>query len=331
MKAAYVVAKGRPPVFKADVPIPQVTAESGLSLVSVTAAALTNLTKAKAAGTHYSVGGGAEFTPFVPGFDGVGRTTDGRRVFFASPVMPTGSFGATAVVSPKLLIDIPANVDDVTAAAIANPGMSVVAALVERAKFIAGESVLINGATGAGGIIAVQVAKRLGAKRIVACGRNVGELEKLKALGATSVVAFPSDPSAPLEAFEAALMAEFGSKEGSVDVVVDYLWGPTARTIISAIAKGTPDAHRVRFVQVGASSGHENIELPCAALRSSAIELLGSGLRSVPITTLLGSIRQTFELASAEPFVLQTVVRPIEQVEETWTGLGTYPRVVFTL
>mmetsp|Transcript_37961 Transcript_37961/g.44249 ORF Transcript_37961/g.44249 Transcript_37961/m.44249 type:complete len:334 (+) Transcript_37961:41-1042(+) len=333
MKAAYVIAKGRPPVFRADVPVPEAKEGSGLVVVTVTAAALTNLTKAKAAGTHYTAAEGEGFAPFVPGFDGVGRTEDGRRVLFVSPALPTGSLGAKALVNPSMLIDIPDAVDDVTAAAIANPGMSVVASLVERARFVAGESVLINGATGAGGVMAVQVAKRLGAKRIVVTGRNAGELEKLRALGATSTVALPSNAdAASLAALEAALIAEFSSKEGSIDAVVDYLWGPTARTIISAIAKGTPDAHRVRFVQVGGASGQENIDLPCAALRSSAIELLGSGLRSVPIAVLLGTMRTTLELASAEPFVLRTTAVPIERVEETWAAPGgCYPRVVFTL
>src|SRR6202000_2443035 len=90
----------------------------------------------------------------------------------------------------KHCIPWPDDVDDITAAAIANPGMSAWAALMERAHFKAGETVLVNGATGTAGRLAVQLAKYFGAGKVIATGRNEAELEQVKALGADVVVPF---------------------------------------------------------------------------------------------------------------------------------------------
>jgi NADPH:quinone reductase-like Zn-dependent oxidoreductase len=214
----------------------------------------------------------------------------------------------------------------VAAAALANPGMSCFAALVERARFQAGETVLINGATGSAGIVAVQVAKQLGAGKVIVTGRNTQELETLRPLGADIVVPFDLRPEnlQGVEHFEQALTAAF--VEG-LDVVVDYLWGTSARTIIVAVAKAVEDAHPVRFIQVGEAS-REPVELPAAALRSSAIQLMGSGLKSVPLPKLLEGIRQTFDLAAHGKLYLPTEIVPLSTVTENWEASGK-PRLVF--
>jgi NADPH:quinone reductase-like Zn-dependent oxidoreductase len=200
------------------------------------------------------------------------------------------------LVDPRRTVPVPPSLDGVAAAALANPGMSCWAALVERAGFQPGETVLINGATCSAGSVAVQVAKHLGAKKIIVTGRNVGELEALRGLGADVVIPFDLRPENPqgVDRFEEALGAEFGQ---GLDVVIDYLWGTSARTIIVAIAKSVEDAHPVRFIQVGEAS-REPVELPAAALRSSAIQIMGSGLKSVAFPKLLDAIRHTFDLAA---------------------------------
>jgi NADPH:quinone reductase-like Zn-dependent oxidoreductase len=168
--------------------------------------------------------------------------------------------------------------------------MSAWAGLVERARLQPGETVLVHGATGTAGRLAVQLAKYLGAGKVIATGRNAEELEETKALGADVVIPFTLGALHPFGAkqFEKALQEQFA--EG-IDVVIDYLWGESAKTVIIAIAKAVDDATPVRFVHVGGASREENIELPGAALRSSAIMLMGSGLKSVPMSTLLDAIR----------------------------------------
>lgn len=322
MKAAIVTAPGVPPVFgEFQNPL----ALDGLEIVTVKAAALTNLTKGRAAGTHYS---SENQYPFVPGVDGVGTTADGRRVYFVLPEAPFGAMAEQTLVDPQHLITLPQDLDDVAAAALANPGMSCWAALVERARLQPGETVLINGATGSAGIVAVQVAKHLGARKIIVTGRNAEELNRLRQLGADVVIHFDLGPgnSAGVDEFELCLVDEFA---GGLDVVIDYLWGTSARTIIVAIAKGIEEAHSVRFVQVGEAS-REPVELPGAALRSSAIQLMGSGLKSVPFPKLLEAIAHTFALAAQSGLYLPTRTSPLSTVADNWNSPGK-PRLVYTL
>jgi NADPH:quinone reductase-like Zn-dependent oxidoreductase len=322
MKAAVVTFPGRKPAFGE---FQNPASRDDLEVVTVTAAALTNLTKGRASGSHYSAD---NVYPFVPGVDGVGTLSDGRRVYFAMPEAPFGAMAEQTLVDPRRTITLPDNLDDVAAAALANPGMSCFAALTERARFQAGETVLINGATGAAGSVAVQVAKQLGARKVIVTGRNAQELETLRSLGADVVILFDLRPENPqgVEHFEQALTAAFAD---GLDVVIDYLWGTSARTIIIAVAKAVEDAHPVRFVQVGEAS-RESAELPADALRSSAIQIMGSGLKSVPLPKLLEGIRQTFDLAAHGKLSLPTKVVPLSTVTENWDASGK-PRLVFRL
>lgn len=228
---------------------------------------------------------------------------------------------------------IPDDLDDITAAAIANPGMSACAALVERAHLQPGETVLVNGATGTAGRLAVQLAKYLGAGKVIATARNEAELHDLVPLGADVVIPFTLSnlhQSNPLGAkqYEQALIAEFAH---GIDIVIDYLWGESAKTIIVAIARAVEDATPVRFVNVGAAAREENIELPSAALRSSAIQLMGSGVKSVPFPRLLDCITNAF--AAVAPARLQIATRtvPLSAIEETWQNAPGKPRIVFTI
>ena len=322
MKAAIVTSAGTKPTFgEFDNPV----LRGGFEVITVTAAALTNLTRGRAAGSHYSA---YNHYPFVPGVDGVGTLADGRRVYFAMPEAPFGAMAEQTIVDPRRTLTLPNNLDDVIAAALANPGMSCFAALVERARFQAGETVLINGATGAAGLVAVQAAKALGAAKVIVAGRNAQELEALRPLGADVVIPFDLRPENEhgVEDFEEALISVFAD---GLDVIVDYLWGRSARTIIVAVAKAVEDAHPVRFVQVGEAS-REPVEVPAAALRSSAIQIMGSGLKSVPMPKLFESIRQTFDLAAHGKLYLPTKVVPLATVAENWEAPGK-PRLVFTL
>ena len=174
----------------------------------------------------------------------------------------------------EMYIALPDGLDALTAAGIANPGMSSWVALQMRAQFRAGESVLILGATGAAGQLAVQIAKRLGARRVVAAGRNPQALESLKTLGADAVIGLEQSRDALVAAFRSEIV------EHGVDVVLDYLWGEPAESVLAAIAqKGLSHAApRIRFVQIGQSAG-ATITLPAATLRSSGVEIAWQRIR----------------------------------------------------
>lgn len=323
MKAAVIGAPGEGPVYGE---FREPGAADGMEVIAVTAAALSQFSRSRSSGSHYSSEG---VFPCVAGADGVGRTADGRRVYFVLPAAPFGALAEKSLVRARQCVAVPEGVDDVTAAAMANPGMSAWAALVERAGLQAGQTVLINGATGSAGRLAVQLAKYLGAGRVIATGRNEGELQEVLALGADAAIPFRLDDSNPAGAkeYENALTAEFGQ---GIDVAIDYLWGESAKTVIVAIAKGVEDARPVRFVHVGGASREENIELPGAALRSSAIQLMGSGVKSVPFGKLLGAVGSVFEAIEAAGLEIATKVVPLEAIGEAWGAPGK-PRVVVTI
>jgi NADPH:quinone reductase-like Zn-dependent oxidoreductase len=204
--------------------------------------AISHVVKIRASGRHYTATDGF---PFINGIDGVGRRDDGKRVSFALPGAPYGSMAEQAVVPSAQCFVLPDDLDDVTAAAITNPGVSSWAAYKERARLQVGETVLVNGATGTAGRLAVQIAKHLGAEKVIATGRNAEALQSVSALGA--------DVTIPLAMSETAL--EHCLKEqfvDGVDVAIDYLWGPSAERLLVAGAKAAPDAVPIRFVQIGA-------------------------------------------------------------------------------
>jgi NADPH:quinone reductase-like Zn-dependent oxidoreductase len=323
MKAAVVKAPSSNPMY-GDFEKP--LARDGFTIVHVKASALSQLTKARASGSHYSADGAF---PAIAGTDGVGLTEDGKRIYFALPEAPFGAFAERSLVSTQHCIPLPNDLDDVIAAAIANPGMSAWAALVERAHLQPGETVLVNGATGTAGRIAVQLSKYLGAKKVIATARNESELEEVKTLGADVIIPFSLGALHPLggKRYEQALIEEFGK---GIDLVVDYLWGKSARSIIAAIAKGVEDATPVRFVHVGGASGEESIDLPGEGLRSSPIVLMGSGYKSVPLPTLLNAVKSTFDAVGPANLQIATRTVPLSEVESNWNAPGK-PRVVFTL
>ncbi len=317
MKAAIVQAAGQNPIYS-EFPAPQPVA--GQSRVIVTAAAVSPLVRGRASGSHYSSEG--KF-PFIVGVDGVGRLDDGTRIYFVLPTAPYGSMAEQTLVPSKQWVPVPPELDDVSAAAIANPGMSSWAALTERARLQPGETVLINGATGSAGRLAVQIAKHLGARKVIVTGRNADVLRSLTNIGADATIVLGDD----LEALEADFRGHFAS---GVDIVIDYLWGQSAERLLIAAAKAGRESVPMRFVQVGSSSGPQ-INLQSAVLRSTAITLMGSGIGSVPADRLLHAISGVFSAAIPAGFKIATQAVPLSDFEKAWPkNEGAY-RTVFTM
>lgn len=315
MKAALVKEAGAAPVYT-DFTEPA-TGE-GMVRVAVTACALSHITRSRASGKHYSSSGQL---PFVPGVDGVGRLDDGSRVYFLGPDAPFGGMAEYCAVDASRCIALPADLDDVTAAAIAIPGMSSWAALVERARLAKGQTVLVNGATGASGRLAVQIARYLGAGKVIATGRNADALRSLQALGADVTISLAQDDAA----LDSAFQAQF---EQGVDVVLDYLWGPSAEQVLSAGARAAPEAVPVRFIQIGAMSAAA-ITLPSAALRASPIELMGSGIGSIAMPRLRDAIKQVLKAAVPGGFEIATKAVPLAEVANHWAEHDSRVRTVF--
>jgi len=318
MNAAIVESFAKPPRYGS---FADPVAEPGEMLVNVEAAGLHPIVKSLANGTHY---GSTGKLPFIPGVDGVGRLADGSRVYFGVSRPPFGTFAERAVTNTGFSVRLPDGLDSVTAAGMANPGMSSWVALTARAKFVAGESVLILGATGSAGQLAVQIAKRLGARRVVAAGRNPEALEPLKSLGADAVIELEQ----PREALVTAFREEIA--QHGIDVVLDYLWGGPAEHVLAAIAqKGLSHAApRIRFVQIGQSAG-ATITLPAATLRSSGLELLGSGFGSASMDEIFDTLKIFFEQAAMKPFVIKIQAVPLRDVEALWNAPERGGRLVF--
>ena len=309
MKAAVVTGPGRTPDFT-DFPEPVATA--GEIVVTVAAAALSPLARARASGTHYSSGGAF---PFVAGVDGVGTTADGGRVYFLLPGVPHGAMAERTVVAASQVIPLPDDLDDVTAATIANPGMSSWAALTRRAALRSGETVLVNGATGASGRLAVKIARYLGAAKVVATGRNATVLARL---GADVTIALGDGDAA--DRFAAIL-------RDRVDVVIDYLWGDSAAMLLRAAGTAATTSAPIRFVQVGTASGSE-ITLPGAVLRSTGIVLMGSGIGSLSLGDLVAAVDGVLHVAGAAGLTLPVTVVPLAEVATAWGRADD--RIVFT-
>jgi len=318
MHAAVVHAFDAPPRYTT---FANPVAAEGELPVTVTAAGLHPIVKALANGTHY---GSTGELPLVPGVDGVGRLADGSRVYFGISRSPYGTFAERALAANWMCIPLPEGLDDATAAGIANPAMSSWAALTGRAKFVAGESVLILGATGVAGRLAVQITSRLGARRVIAVGRNPQALEMLKELGADAVISLDQEHDPLVAAFR-------GEYAGAgVDVVLDYLWGHPAECVLEAISqKGLRKASsRVRFVQIGESAGG-TISLRAASLRSSGLELLGSGFGSASLNQLRAAIEEFFKVAATEPFAFNMKTAPLSDIEALWNSPEQGTRLVF--
>jgi NADPH2:quinone reductase len=328
MQAAVVFAAGQAPVVT-DFDAP--SARSDYRLIDVVASALSPITRARATGAHYSA---TSVFPFVAGIDGVGRLMDGQRVYFFGTLAPFGALAQRTLSPITQCISLPKSIDDVAAAAIAIPGMSSWAALTERAHLKAGQTVLINGATGTAGRLAVQIAKHLGAGRVIAVGRNPKVLQTLVKLGADRTIALQSESLNDSKAARAvqgtaSALAQVFSE--GVDIVLDYLWGHSARTVLVAAAKAAPPDRPICVVQVGSISGEE-VALPAAVLRAAPITLMGSGIGSISLTRICQIINRVLAIAGPAKLEVTTQTVPLSAFSRTWNAAApSESRIVFVM
>lgn len=299
MRAAILRELGTAPRCE-DVTEP--VAAEGHVLIDVRAVSVKPIDKQLAKGSHYA---SERPLPAVVGVDGVGTLADGTRVYFG------GGNGTLAErVSARMHLPLPDALDDVTAAALINPGMSAWLSLRCRAELAEGQSVLVLGATGHTGTLAVRIAKLLGAGRVIAAGRNRQALAELREIGADEVIQF-DDADTLTEAF---------TRMGHVDVVLDYLWGKPTEALLAALTRHdlAGGGERTRLVQVGESAG-ATVALPAGTLRSTALEIVGNGTGTLPSFQVMGEVyRELTARAAAGELGIRTRTAALTDIEEAW-------------
>jgi NADPH:quinone reductase-like Zn-dependent oxidoreductase len=304
MNAAVVRSFDHPPRYE-RFDVPRVNDDQ--MLVDVLAVGLHPRVRSGAAGTHYTSTGSL---PMIPGIDGVGRRPDGKRIYFVADDDVFGTMADKAAVDPRRAIALPDAVDEAAIAATMNPALSSWVALRRRVSIQPGQSVLVLGATGSAGSLALGIAKRLGAGHVVGAGRNMQRLSLLRTIGADDAVQLTEDP-AEMNHSLAAAAAE-------VDIVLDYLWGqPAVAAMVALLSARTDRSRPLDWIQIGAIAG-ATIELPSAALRSTNLRLLGSGLGAVSPQGYLDELPALIDEISAGTIALEANVRPLAAVERIW-------------
>lgn len=297
------------PAYAAHFPEPSAP-EKGELLISVKAAALKHLDKSRASGQHYSAKGEISGAKVIGG-DGVGVLQNGTRVF----ALGSGMMAEKAVIRKDRIIKLPDGIDDATAAALPNAVAGSAMALRFRARMKKGDTVLINGATGFTGKIAVQVARYYGAKKIIVTGRNEETLRSLPALGASDTVSLKQDD----DSFTAQVKAIH--RHTPIDIIIDYLWGHTAELLLSALTGTGMFTHKTRFVSIGSVTG-DKIQLSAEILRSVDLQLSGSGLGSWSQKEMRQLFRDIvpgmFKLAVNNKLKVETLSVSLEDIEKLW-------------
>jgi NADPH2:quinone reductase len=245
--------------------------------------------------------------PYVPGCEAVGRTSDGRVVWIFGGSLGRTSQGAMAEHAPigdSHAIDVPDGADPALAAALGIAGLAGWLPFAWRAPLRGGENVLVLGATGSVGLVAVQAAKLLGAGRVVAAGRSAAGLEQAEAAGADATLRLDE-----ADDLAAAFAEAFGG--AGPDYVFDPLWGPPAAAAVQAAAP------RATVVNLGQSAGATS-ELASAAVRFKNLSILGHTNFSVPPDELAEHYRRLVEHAVAGEIRLEVERVPLDSVAEAW-------------
>jgi NADPH:quinone reductase-like Zn-dependent oxidoreductase len=282
-------------------------------VVDVLAAALSPRVRSGASGQHYTSNG---VLPLVPGIDGVGRLPDGRRVYFLAADETIGTLAEKALAHPRLAVPLPDNVSASVIAAAMIPAISSWVALTKRAKFQPGQSVLVLGATGTAGQLAVQIAKLLGAGRVVGAGRDQTALDRLQGrfggLGADDVVRL-TGTMADGDAVAAAA--------SEVDIVLDYLWGTVTTAVMPALCRRREaESRALNWVLIGSIAG-EDISLSSVLLRKRNLHVLGSGQGAISTAEMFSVSPEIVAAFAAGKLQVQVRRVPLADVESHWSAI----------
>ncbi len=318
MKAAVVSSFDAAPRYE-EFPVPKPDDEDEI-VVDVVAAGLHPRVRSQANGSHYT---STDELPLVPGIDGVGRDADGQLRYFVLPDTAMGSMAEQTVIDTRRSVVLPADTDPVAVAAAMNPAMSSWVALRQRVVFRPGQNVMVLGATGNAGRMAVQVVKLFGAGQIIAAARGADRLPALVALGATDTVPLDGDPRSVAE--------RLGRAAAEVDVVIDYLWGEPTAAAMAAVVTGRADEGRpLTWIEIGSVAG-PTAAIPSAALRAARLQIVGSGQGSVSAREIVAELPGLAEEITKGTFDVDARPTPLRDVERAWADAGrTARRIVIT-
>jgi NADPH:quinone reductase-like Zn-dependent oxidoreductase len=307
MKAAVVDDFSQAPRYR-DVRDPEATGSEEV-VVEVLAAGLHPRVRSQAGGSHYTSTGEL---PLIPGVDAVVRDPAGKLRYTILEDTARGTMAERTVIRLDRSVVLPDTIDPVVVAAAMNPAMSSWVGLRQRIGFGEGQQVVILGATGNAGRMAIEVAKRFGASRVIAAGRDIAKLDELTALGADEVCTFDQL-----------------ARAADVDVVIDYVWGaPTAAAMVEIITNRADRGRPLTWLEIGAVAGPE-AAIPAAALRAARVQLVGSGIGSVSGPDFVKELPKLAEAVAQGAFDVRAKAVPLAEVEQVWSSTaGTSHRIV---
>jgi NADPH:quinone reductase-like Zn-dependent oxidoreductase len=317
MRAAVVTSFDTPPTEQ-DFPTPTPQTRDEV-LVDVVAAGLHPRVRSQADGSHYT---SSDELPLVPGIDGVGRFPDGTLRYFVLPDTTMGAMAEQTVVDRRRSVVLPEDSDPVLIAAAMNPAMSSWIALRRRISFEPGQTVLVLGATGNAGRMAIQVAKHLGAGQVIGAGRQPARLATLAGLGADAIVS--------LDGAVADIARHVGRAARDVDVVIDYLWGqPATDAMVGVVTNRSDEGQPLTWVEIGSVAG-PTATIPSAALRAVCLQIVGSGQGSVPTSDILAELPNLAAVIASGTFRVDARPVPLADIETAWKTTDSDQRIVIT-
>ena len=319
MYAAVVRSFDHSPRYEVfETPIPN--GENEL-LVDVLAAGLHPRVRAGASASHYT---STHELPLIPGVDAVGRLPDGHLVYFVNADTTFGTMAEKAVIDRRQSVLLPDGIDPIIVAAAMNPAMSSWLALRKRITFKAGQRVLILGATGNAGQMAIQIAKRLGASQVIAAGRDAELLNTLPELGADSVISMAGDAEQ--------MANRVGEAAADVDVVIDYVWGQPAEMIMPALLMRRSQRDRaIDWIHIGSTAG-TTLALRSELLRAANFRILGSGQGSISTADIVAELPALVAELAAGKLTINAKAVPLTEVETVWDAPAPRSqRIVFTM
>ena len=320
MKAAVLHQFGSMPRYEE---FAEPVVEAGDLVVRVKAVALENFDKITAGGVHYASKRMFPQFPAIVGHSGVGTLTDGKLVAFGGTRPPYGTMAEIAVIPKEyagFVTPVPEGVDAGLAAALPASALTSFLALRSGAKLEPGETVLIQGATGVSGKLAVRIAGLLGAGRVVASGREESTLQSLRDLGANAIIDLKQSDSEVCEALE----RESGS---GYDVILDFLWGHPTELLFRALTPSDVGfaKRRTRYIQIGQSAGAA-VTFLAEALRTSGLELTGVG--NVPPEVLPKTLEQIWAWVRDGILTMDVEKMDLRRVTEAWQSNTMGKRIV---
>jgi NADPH2:quinone reductase len=305
MRAAVLYEVGTIPEF-ADFKEPE--AAEGREVLEVLLAGLNPVDLYIAAGQY-----GPVTLPRVVGLEGVARLGDGRRVYFNRVPEPFGSMAQYAPVDTGSAFSVPDGLDPGLAVSLGIAGLAAWLPLEWRAHLQPGETVLVLGASGVVGQLAVQAAKILGAGRVIAAARHRPGLERLRERGADAIVVLGEGDDAQ------ALKEAAGD---GYDVVLDTIYGPPLEAALAATAQGA------RIITVGVAAGH-TVMIPVSSLFGRT--LVGHSNTHAPLDVRRAAYERMARHAAAGELTVDVERMPLSLVAEAWERQRQGPHHKITL